>query len=120
MYTLTISENQVRVLIAACDLLSRVGMGQIEEMAQFTPAVSAQPMLKDLLINLIPLATGLEHGAYHSIGAAGPDARCAYDCLQVMRHRLAWDREPDGGVFVQFDEPRRLADEPLPTIDRRL
>lgn len=122
MYTLTLTEAQARVLSSACELLSRIGMGQIEECAEYIPEEQIRKPdrleLKQALENLTPLATGLSRGAYHSIAAAGWMARTAYDLHQVLRHRLAWDREPAGGIFVRFDEPHRLGPEPLPTISR--
>ena len=122
MYVLTMTEEQALVLSSACELLSRIGMGQIEEIAHHIPAgqISRQEcsQLRDALRDLTPLATGLSRGAYHSIASAGAAARSAYDLYQVLRHRIAWDREPAGGIFVHFDEPRQLGDEPLPIISR--
>lgn len=37
---------------------------------------------------------------------------------QVQRHRLSWDRYPEGGWTVNFDEPYKVGKEPLAAIER--
>jgi len=44
--------------------------------------------------------------------------RIAWDLQQVIRHRLAWDRNPKGGIQVSFDDPLKSSREPLASIKR--
>lgn len=41
------------------------------------------------------------------------DVRTSWDIYQVVRNFIAWDREPNGGITVNFDLPMRVSKEPL-------
>ena len=43
--------------------------------------------------------------------------RIAWDIQQVIRHRIAWDRNPKGNITVDFDSPLKTSDEQLPIIE---
>ena len=45
--------------------------------------------------------------------------RVAWDLQQVIRYRLAWDRNPEGGIQVIFDEPLKSSQEPLACIKKQ-
>jgi hypothetical protein len=120
-HELTLSADQASALSTACDVYSRVQAGQLAELAQGMRgrSVEAYHRTVDALRQASADASGLRVPAYHSIGSAAlrDTARIAYDLHQVVRHRLAWDRNPSGGFQVTFDPPMRWsARTDLPTI----
>jgi len=119
-YRLEIDEEQARTLSRACELLSRVHSGQLDEVANVlltagglangSPhAVADIVGLREGLRTLGPLVTGMPANANPGIRSPGisDEARTAYDLHQVLRHRLAWDAHPEGGCAVSFDKPSR-------------
>lgn len=40
------------------------------------------------------------------------------DIMNVIRHRLSWDKYPEGGKTVNFHEPMKFGEEPLTEIKR--
>lgn len=46
------------------------------------------------------------------------DALIAHDIHDVIRHQLAWDRNPEGGFTVDFDKPYQESKEALPVFKR--
>lgn len=124
-YLLLLTEAQVESISCALEFYERAGgMGQLGEVldpwrrrcrpANIEPARRALDEAQNLL-------TGLPFGA--SFGICSPEVpdefRVAYDLHQVLRHRLAWDRYPQGGTNVVFDKPRQTGQEPLATIKRK-
>lgn len=122
-YTLTVTERTLRTISEACDLMSRVGMGQLEYVADHAPCRETENRsgyrdLRDKLRELRSLATGLPGGQYQAMHATSPEARICYGVHQVIRHQLAWERKPEGDIYVDFDTPRQIVDEPLPELRR--
>lgn len=122
MYQLNIDEDQAHVLIRALDVFSRIGLGQFEEVLD----VYDRPCRLDLEqreeiragLKAAKLAAGHpSNGSYgiHNESVRG-EFRDAFDLQQVIRHRIAWDNNPKGGIQVHFDEPRRIGDLPMATI----
>lgn len=135
-YQLTINEKQVEALLKALDLFSRIGTAEFEEILRhpqwnskiFTDTgVNAHCnygdkyyQCSDLLKTAKTLLTGLHRDASYSIAASevDEDSKITYDIYQVIRNRLAWDRNPEGGVTVDFHKPLEFSEEPLPEITR--
>lgn len=119
-YRLTLSKSQAETLIRALDLYTRIGLGQLEEIAHMF-AFEISPDEKDRLrahLDQAKLVLGHPANGSHGINSieVDDDFRAAYDIQQVVRHRLAWDKKPEGGIQVNFDEPRQTSDQPLPQI----
>lgn len=119
-YKLTITPNQAQTIIDALDLYSRVGMGQMEEVAHVarrTFGDKAWDFMRYLLREVHAILMGDYH-TYYGILSHEVDERfrVAWDIQQVMRHRLVWDVCPDGGMSVSFQAPTKTSQEPLPTI----
>lgn len=136
-YKITVTESQAHIIIEALDLYSRIGIGQFDEMVRHAPVFRyADPYRNELepvpLENIRNFRDAIGHmGASYiglppnaSFGIHHPkvddSARVAVDILQVIRHRLAWDRNPKGSMGVAFDVPRQIAMErqPMPSIER--
>lgn len=125
-YTLAITEEQARVLVNACDFFSRIGIGQLDRVLdefRFSKDVSPEKLdeARKFIDHAKFLLTGFPPNASH--GIRSPQVkdiyRVAYDLQQVIRHRLAWDAKPEGGIGVHFDEPWRSSNEPLATITEK-
>lgn len=118
--TVSLSEEDSQLLFTALEFISRMGMGQWEALAeQFTwdaffqecprhhdgPNDHLEAALKRLKV------TALGFGAGHSWGIFGkgahPTALPLWGMARAIRHRLAWDRTPAGGMGVTYDEPLR-------------
>lgn len=129
-YTLHLMEKQARVIIDALDLFARIGMGQLKEVAYVlrqNPLPSSDPdleartnLLSDIRDKLDVLARYWMNGpGYYGITSKSISDRfkIAWDIQQVIRHRLAWDRKPAGGITVDFDDPMKTSEEALPKIE---
>lgn len=124
-YTMSMDEEQAHITSKALELYTRVMMGQfgyIAEVAQplieergvatFAEASEAMILVKEAVLGF---STGQSHGIHNP--KVHEHARIAFDVHKVIRHRLAWDREPQGGMGVDFDDPDPTAhDKLLPTI----
>ena len=122
-YTLTMSEEQSQLLVKALDLYSRIGIGQFEEILDvYDPLHRLVPVeAKDTARKLLDSVKAVYgHPANGSHGIHNPEVRdefrAAYDIQRVVRHRLAFDRHPEGGFQVNFDEPWQISERPLPSI----
>ena len=127
-YTLTINEAQADVLRHACDLYSRVGMGQLAECAEqweYRENMDGQPVDAHALRRSLEAAERIisPSGVRHGIHAPDlPDRyRVAWDAHRVLRHRLAFDRLESGEATwmnVSFDPPSQSSDHALPVMER--
>jgi hypothetical protein len=121
-YTLTMSEAQARLVIRALDIFTRIGIGQFEEvLAVYDRALNLDYQKRERLrISLNSAKAEAGHPANGSYGIHNPevndDFRAAFDIQQVIRNRLAFDQKPEGGIGVDFDEPRQISKLLLPTI----
>lgn len=122
-YNLTISETQAHTICAACELLSRIHMGQLDHITNILVHLEMDRFceLRDELRRLEPLATGLPPNSYHGIHSqeTPEEARIAWDINQVLRHRVSHDRADREGVpstfthrmTVNYDTPLRSSEE---------
>lgn len=118
-YNITVTQEQAKLLSLVLDLYSRMESGQLDYVFSMIPwkhnedLKSAKPLLKELQL----LLTGIQNGNL-GIGNVSNSAKMAYDLHQVIRHRLSWDENPNGGIQVNFDKPMKWSDEPLAKIER--
>ena len=120
-YVLTLSERQAQLISNAVELNARLGMGQFEELACFFWSKGGSIEEARSHIDSLRL---IKNGSLNSSPgirseSIDDDYRVLYDLHQSIRHRLAWDRDPQATVWrgVRYDTPRQLSkDEPLATI----
>lgn len=121
-----LTEHEAGTLVSALDMLGRLHLGQhwtlVEAVAWWRvfPRDQDTPNVRQVLEGAAQYLTGLPLHASWAMGYRELDAEAqvAYDIQQVIRHRLAWDRTPEGGITVDFDPPRKWSREPLPAIQR--
>lgn len=121
MANLELTDEQLAVVSKACELMSRIYMGQLSEIAWLfgdLPEASYQE-LTETLKSLNSVITNLPSQAHFGIrDERVPDvARCSYDIHQVIRHYLAWKQQPSGGFGVNFNPPTQYGTAPLPKIE---
>jgi hypothetical protein len=129
-YTIEVNEEQARLMAEALDLYMRVRLGQIEVIIdpwRFAKRGDGQEQTANHLVHAESLIgeakmvlTGFTPSASFGIGSSDlPDsAKVAQDMRSVIRHRLAWDRSPDGGHGVDFNDPMKWGSHPLLVITR--
>lgn len=125
-YNIVVDEQQARILVAALDLYARIGIGQFTEVVRVYNYAWKMPIpMVDRLVDAMngaKLVIGFGPGG--SYGIHSPDVhdvfRRAFDIQCVIRHRLAFDGTPEGGLGVDFDEPRQIGELPLPTISHAM
>ncbi len=125
MYNLKFNQEQAQIIIRALDLYARIGIGQFESILD----VYDRPCNLDLKER-----DGIREGLRHAKLCAGhpengsfgihnskvrDEFRAAFDIQQVIRHRVAHDRSPEGGNQIDFDTPYRISSQPLPEIESK-
>lgn len=123
-YQLTLNDEQVQMLLRALDVYSWIGCGQFErilELFRDDPRRREECSIQwETLFRLFKQQLlSLEGNASYSICSpeVSVDYRLAWDILQVIRHHIAWEEQPEGGHFVQFDPPMNTSGIPFCTIE---
>ena len=108
-YLLEIDEDHAKVIIEALDFYSRVHMGQLEVIAEqhidsFTNTEAYERFRQTL--DILKSDLGIHANAHWGIRSPKviEGAKLAFDIQQIIRHRLAWDRCPTGGLGVDFQK----------------
>lgn len=123
-YVLTLDEEQANVLSMACELLSRIHMGQLKSVADCFMAMDCcrWTEIRDKLEEIEPLITGRKNCFFGIHSKEIPNrARIAWDLYQVLRHRVSHDRADREGIpndfshrmTVNYDEPMVSSGKPL-------
>jgi hypothetical protein len=127
-YTIDLTEDQAATVGIACELLARVGIGQVREVLRHVQHldgvknnIANEMALREMMETVGADLTGVRNGGPGIHHKSLPQRiRGAWDVAQVVRHRLALDRLAPGEKInfmgVQYEDPVRAGDEPLPTI----
>ena len=130
-YNLTINKEQARVICEALEVYSRLKHGQIDELRNLFRDRWCKPnglfnwdseyLFVELKARIFP---ELDRNASYGVGnKVYPESSVAWDVMQVLRHRLAWDRLKDEGKDkpehwgVHYNEPMRFGSEHLAHIE---
>lgn len=127
-YVLTLNREQAEVVSRACDLLSRLHIGQYRELfweflsicanAQFDvdKIISNKEKIEFMLDELRSIAFPDRIGNPHfdSVIANVPIADNGYNIHQVLRYAMAYYDQPEGGDTVDFHTPIQLGAAELP------
>ena len=112
-YTMTVTKQQLEFIRDATELLSRIAGGQVYEVLRYAP-IDPMKYWEARGAMLRALQPFKDKTFQRSIIDSG-----CWDIYQVSRHRLAWDRKPEGIPFcVDFYEPVQHGPDPLPVVQR--
>ena len=126
MYSLKLNEEQLNVVMKALDLYSRLQMGQVEELInpfsspfsnRFVDRENVEKAVSVLKKEYFPELTRDSYNGIFS-DKTPETSKIAYDIIQVVRNRLAYDKNPSGGFTVDFDDPIKSSGQPLPEIKK--
>ena len=123
-YILKLNSDQAHVLSRACEFYSRMHIGQLNEIKW---DLSVKRWNDNIDHDLIEYAINIlrqqffpelvHPGASLSIWDNNSTAEHAWNIYQVVRHALAWQEHPEGGITVNFHEPMKFGKEPLPKCE---
>lgn len=108
-YTLTANGRQMKYIQDACELYERLHAGQWFALENILPLKEGHYWheVKALLkTHIEPL---IDKEKLHFERNTG-------DIMNVIRHHLAWDFNPDGGFTVDYQKPFKMGNYPLPQI----
>lgn len=115
--------HEAYTAVEALDVYSRIKMAQIwmvRDLFYHThnkDLDQVDKLLEELAKITFPEFRGRGPGCCYGIGQEPVgDGTEAFDIQQVIRHALAWKRQPQGGITVDFGEPMKWGSEPLPII----
>lgn len=122
-YTITLTGKQARMIANACDLVARLGLGQWREALPYLPLKdrigtyaaekSVWPSLRPFLDEDLQVPnTNYGVGSDKSVPLS--DDYRMID--RIIAHRLAWDKKPEGDIFLDFYPPTRFGKETQPDI----
>ncbi len=141
-YNLTITEEQLKVISTACELLSRIQGGQIREAFEHLPLKkdidwSVYHKIQDEVTKKMPEILEDEINGWNSHFGVGcsklPDSHdIAWDLYTTTRHQLSWEYAIEQGwvedfnsprdwknmLGVSYDSPMKFGTEPLAKIER--
>lgn len=124
-YILTLTASQAKFLSHICEFYARVKMGQWQEISEETMEWNKDNFddcLKrrdDAEALLLYARAKIWPKLGNSIGTSwgvGHDkqADMAWEFYEVLRNKIAWNENPEGGWTVDFDTPMSWSGEPLP------
>jgi hypothetical protein len=119
--TIKTTPEAARIVGNVLDFYARIGLGQfnvISELARFgqlvgeegrKPSLPEVERAEEYLTAAKYALTGFPSNASHGIYSPHVPLvfKQAYHASKAIRHRLAWDSTPEGGLGVHFDEPLR-------------
>lgn len=118
-YVLEMDEEQAQIITAALEFYARISAGQWNELAELVLDIrddeycEKRDALANGLTELRRIAfPDLPSNASYGV-ASNPDACRAWELYTVLRHRIAWTRQPEGGIAVCFNEPISFSGKPL-------
>lgn len=127
-YVVLLKEEESYLLIEALDFHARVGMlqlEQIEEMVRIKKDRGQDEILDEILTHIETIKAEVfsldPHGFTGISSVKTPiNSQTAWDIKQSLRHTLAWNRKPTGGIQVDFDEPlQQNRQQPLAVLQRQ-
>ena len=123
-YALTLNQEQAQAIVHACEVYIRMSIAQISTAVSLTldTPTESMPIIKELCDSLKFVITGMSPNASYGIGSKemSRTTHIVHAIEQTVRHRLAWDRSPEGGVTVDFGLPITFGGVELPKITNNL
>jgi hypothetical protein len=124
-YQITLNELQLYTLMQAIELHERLAMGQFSALLDVVDPKHLPDVDRDLGRKALDLARsvlmpGLVHpNQYYGIHSSEVHEhnRVLFDMLQVIRNKVAWTNNPQGGMTVNFDTPMKTSNEDFIKIE---
>ncbi len=133
VYTLTLTEKQLKYIADACESCGRVAIGQFDKMLDYCRNNEGNFInnynLTKAVESIIKPAMGLSMNSSYGVGKFD-HADILLDMYQTIRHRLAWDNAYATGILkpgerrkyehmmtVDYDPPSKWGSEPIPIIN---
>ena len=142
-YTVTLTEKQLLAISDAADLQQRLQLGQYREIENSLPidykTVNWEEFhedMKEIGRILSKHMIGDVDGTFCTLGVGNeklPESNSIlYEIHRVIRHKLSWEKAVEEGIVeseesprnwskmmtVNFDEPMKYSNQPLPKIER--
>lgn len=141
-YTLEVNETQLKAIMAATELLTRVTGGQWQEMIEWLPLEAPtdwSSLHADIDLMTYLLSNHMKDnidGRSAAFGVGNPKCHefhdIAYDIKKTIEHKISWERAVEKGIVeseesprdwskmmsVNYDNPMNFSSQPLPKITR--
>lgn len=128
--TIELSELQLDAVLDALEMYSRIGIGQLEYIAEQSAVIACKekPMEMNYTnpkwitfqkkLNECKALFGWNSSSHAGIYSANvsADVKRAWIVYKSIKHARAWMRKPDGGWHLDFDEPLRNSTESMPRV----
>ena len=132
-YSVELTGEQIHILCQALESFTRLGIGQLETVLQdlgFHSFDQFQEVMTTINGDLEYLAAVQTikkkifdqpmNGSYSIHNErVGDNFKCSYDMWQVLRNRVAWDKNPSGGITSDYNEPNKLSTHELIKIKKK-
>jgi len=127
-FSLEINEKQARAILKALEFYERLSMGQVNELAHhfispFSDKINdenkyiIEEMSEKIKKEVFPeLDSNSSFGIFSK--NVSDDAKIMYDIQQVLRHCVAWSKNPSGDIFVDYDTPLQSSKEDMPVAKK--
>lgn len=120
-YTLVLNERQAKLLDAACEFYARMSMGQwCESLMQACVDLrrddycDVRDAMEPLLLQARRLVWPELQGIGHSWGVGKFEhADIVWEIHEVLRNKIAWTENPEGGMGINFYPPWSIHGRPL-------
>jgi hypothetical protein len=86
----------------------------------FNVPINKHQEVRELCNKLKLICTGMPSNQSYGVGCKEftDNHMVAHDLNEVLRHRLSWDENPEGGGTVNFHAPFKVSKQPLAEIKR--
>lgn len=129
-YVLHMDKETAAIVALACEFYCRVRMGQFNEIRHLTvwPTEPGDPTFCDRIASCETALAEARKAAFPELGSnmgasygVGHfrDADTAWNVYQAVRYVKAWHEHPEGGTTVNFHEPMKFSDAPMPRCEIR-
>lgn len=118
-YKIEVNEEQAKAISIACEIGARIGMYQLHDICRLLPYISDEDKQKQEEIYKKFWDMYLKYSREMNNYQKPEISNILWDIYQVIRHRIAWDNEPDSSPIkgVCFDKPFKTSECDLATID---
>lgn len=117
---LELNENQAKIVEVALDIYLRLHLCQFDMIRYIHFDKNFDGTIFEYAADLMKysihpeLAKNASYGIYSK--EVSDNARIAWDIHQVLRYKVSWKKNPNGGITVNFDPPMVSSKEPLPKV----